>query len=193
MKRFLVILWAVALVFGIVGTSSAIVFNGHDYVIVTYQGSSWDEATNHMLTTLGSDYHLATITSQEEQNFIESLITYGTEFWLGGFQSPNQPDKDAGWQWVNGEGTFWDNATTGMYANWNEGEANDHYGVGSEQYLGIWGGFKGLTWNDEGNLNLITGYIAEATPTPEPATMLLFGSGLVGMGVIGRKKFRKKS
>jgi len=31
------------------------------------------------------------------------------------------------------------------------------------------------------------------SPTPEPATMLLFGAGLIGMTVLGRKKLFKKS
>lgn len=31
----------------------------------------------------------------------------------------------------------------------------------------------------------------DASPIPEPATILLIGSGLVGLAVIGRKKFKK--
>lgn len=37
----------------------------------------------------------------------------------------------------------------------------------------------------------ITNYGGGTAPVPEPATMLLFGTGLLGLATVGRKKFRK--
>jgi hypothetical protein len=167
--------------------SAAIGGNDHTYYLVEFQNHSWQDATIDLFSTLGPGYHLATITSQEEQDFLLDYLLSSTtsgkdyfgEYWLGGYQYPvNTSNKNDNWTWVTNEA--WN------YTNWIATEPNDQGGPGKEQHLGIkyFSSFSG--WNDEAHYHNITGYIAESVP--EPPLIPLLASGLVGLSAVWRKR-----
>ena len=121
--------------------SDAIKYNGHHYKV--YSASvTWDEA-KALCEEKGG--HLATITTKEEQAFIESINS--SEKWIGGFR-----DNNFVWQWVTGEA--WD------YTAWEDGEPNNCDDVvPNENALTVYP-FK---WNDLASTNLTQqfGYICE--------------------------------
>ena len=138
----------------ILGRDIWTVGNSHEYVVVEFPEEIWDNA-NSDVNNLLPGYHLATITNQEEQDFvIDLLVRLGTvqQYWLGGFQDPiTEPLAAEGWTWITSE--EWD------YTNWGSGEPNDGGGPGGEQHLAL-DGSRG--WNDEGSaIGAIFGYIAE--------------------------------
>lgn len=150
--------------------------NGHEYQLVYFQGT-WAQAD--ALQTNG--WHLATITSQAEQDFVSSTFAnHRGEFWLGGYQGLqtdseriNQPD--ANWHWVTGEA--WN------YTNWRINEPNEWRGR-LEDHLGIWnnGGGWRWHWNDEHGRSNIRGYIAErSVPVPAASTLALILLGIAAL------------
>ncbi len=102
--------------------------------------------------------HLATITSQEENDFVQALLTSSS--WLGGSDEAVEGE----WRWVEGaeEGEqFWQglvagSSVNGAYTNWAPGEPNQFFGAADpENYAHMRSdGF----WNDlpeNRNLNYI--------------------------------------
>ena len=129
--------------------------NKHIYAYVSLPDCTWEEALND-LNGLLTGFHLATITSQEEHDFLISLLDEVPSFsqgWLGGYQEPpEEPDPAAGWTWVTGE--MW------SYTNWYFGEPNDGGGCLCENHLTI-DFHRG--WNDEGTaITTVSGYFAES-------------------------------
>lgn len=123
-------------------------FNGHYYKRYNY-GLSWISAKEYC-ERLGG--YLATVTSSDEELFIESLIDTGEKksYWLGGFLS------DDGWKWVTDE-------PFDSYTNWNEGEPNNYLNRGENSLL-----IENGKWNDQlpmgdptGNSIEDTGFICE--------------------------------
>ena len=118
-------------------------FNGNFYKIINDE-VTWDEAKANC-ESLGG--HLVTITSVQEQDFINSINFYGESLWIGTFR-----DDTYRWQWVTGE--EWD------YTNWGEGEPNDSSNVvPNENCAAVWPDL----WNDLNSENTMeqSGYICE--------------------------------
>lgn len=172
--------------------SSSVGGNDHWYDVVLEQPETylrWEDARSAAEARGG---HLATLTSAAESNFVWGLLAdlNFSSYWLGGYRI--QPDQklgnvdDAGssahWSWVTGEA--WE------YYNWEVGEPNN--GVGRTQnYLHYWR--SDGKWDDMENGRYMAGYVVESetAPVPEPATMILFGTGLVG--IVGYRNRRKKT
>ena len=108
-------------------------FEGHEYYL-SPEGeeylATWTEA-NDMIESWGEPFvHMATISSQEENDFINEASGF-IETWIGF----TDEDEEGNWQWVTGEDV--------VYTNWAGGEPND--AGGGEDWAHMW---SDGTWND---------------------------------------------
>jgi hypothetical protein len=140
--------------------------NGHRYrPVAVPSGLSWSDASDLAIAAGG---HLATITSDAENEFIFSLVD-APEFWnvpgnflgpwLGGMQPPGTDEPDVGWEWITGESFAW-------YDNWLPGEPNDNATNDSDFLHFFSHDGRASTWNDRRNENsfLVVGYVIEFEP-----------------------------
>jgi len=141
--------------------------NGHVYEVVLVPGGiTWIDA-NNLAEQKGG--HLATITSQDENDFVFSLVN-DVQYWnvsggplLGGYQLPGSVEPNGGWMWVTGE-PF-------VYSNWRYDQPNN---LGNENCIHFgWGSGITPTWNDLSDIytanSMPIAYVIEYENLPEPA------------------------
>ena len=107
---------------------------GNHYELIT-SNVTWEEAdlmsSKHVF--LGVPGHLATLTNQEENDFLAEAFD-GASGWIGLRQKPGSIEPDQGFQWVTNEELD--------FTNWNGNEPNNS--GGDEEFVEIFNG----RWND---------------------------------------------
>jgi hypothetical protein len=132
--------------------------NGHYYELVQTP-VTWHDAEYlaEQRTYMNRNGHLATLTSQEENEFVFWFVVGGNQDtplgdpWLGGYQNSDESPPADNWFWVTDEA--WE------YTNWDDGEPNDYDEPYAEMFLNfqLWGDGA---WNDHHSLNL-KGFVVE--------------------------------
>lgn len=117
---------------------TAVVLNGHYYQVYDTP-MTWDEAKAYC-ESLGG--HLVTITSDTEQEFVETLIANGKKksYWLGGTDAANEGT----WEWITGEKFDYTNWREFMPDNWQNEDYLMMYKEMDPSYTGETFG----RWND---------------------------------------------
>jgi CSLREA domain-containing protein len=148
---------------------------GHYYQVV-YDPSiiTWEEAK---LAAEEKGGYLATPTTEEENNFISSLLLEVDQLWrrelpgtgwtdgnvfIGGFKPENniETEADQGWEWVNDEGAFTD-------TSWHDGQGGRHVtnvqepsnSGGGEDFIHYF--LQTKNWNDGPKLSPHFSYVIE--------------------------------
>lgn len=125
--------------------TGAVEFNHHYYKVFSGE-YTWSEAEKQCEEQGG---HLVTITSEGEQNFINSLIDSDSCVWIGGKRNTKNL-----WVWVTGE--EW------KYENWASGEPNNSSNmISNENRVVIWN--NSGQWNDlnDKNIEEQNGFVCE--------------------------------
>ncbi|MBU4333852.1 MAG: PEP-CTERM sorting domain-containing protein, partial [Candidatus Omnitrophica bacterium] len=150
--------------------------NGHWYDLIQTAATAANANTNaNSLSYLGLSGHLVTLNTAEENAWVWNTykVSAGRYAWLGG----TDKDVEGSWSWLNGDA--W------SYTNWDLTTSEPNDWQQKEDYLVFSASLNG-TWNDTDGTRVLK-YIVEYDTVPEPASMILFGSGLFGLLGFRRK------
>ena len=151
-------------------------FNSDDYRVINLPGVTWSGARTHIQQTLGSGWDLATIRSQEEQEFIQGLLPPnpreipGThDYWIAGEQPSGSAEPGGTWRWATDGFVFYNNgATPNGYANWGtastgpvQGPDNEPNNLGGNENHTTLDNRYGWGWNDLNGNGGTQGYVAK--------------------------------
>ncbi|SJM92336.1 exported hypothetical protein [Crenothrix polyspora] len=140
------------------------VTTGHYYQLIEYDSAAWENAR---LGCESIGAHLATITSQEEQNFIDKALMPGMDgyYFIGGTDAASQKK----WQWLTGE--KW------SYTNWSKGGDNGPQPNNrpDEDYLMLGSNTpeSDIAWFDVDSVTEEAGYICEWSANKNIATAII--------------------
>lgn len=150
---------------------------------------TWDNARTAALsrTHLGLDGYLATITSQAEQDFLNSNWPFNSNYWLGG----SDQASEGNWIWVDGPEAGLEIGGT-SYENWDNGEPNNlFFNVPPENYVYGWVTPDG-SWNDNPGTQeyfYVVEFSGQIANVPiAPSILYLFGAiGILASGMRKQK------
>ena len=145
-------------------------FQGNYYLVMPLPDDKHWATARAAAQGLGPGWDLATINSQDEQNFIQTLLPpLNTlsgiwEYWTAGQQPTGSPEPGGNWQWATNNSVFYNNGVTYGYSNWGSadtGPGNEPNDFGGENHVALDNRYK-WGWNDnDNNLNLTMGYVAK--------------------------------